>query len=192
MSTVGIHGGSVSISGTVTVDSELPAAAALSDNMANPTAPAVGAFGMVWDGATWDRQPGTAADGTLVNLGANNDITVTPSAATAAGAKLLIATVQATASGNTTLISAPGGGSHLELYRVQYSNSSTTAAITVGVRFGAAGTIFGKTYMPASGGQGMINLSGYQVPGADNEALNINLSGAGQIEATAFYRTVTP
>lgn len=69
--------GTVAVSGTVTVDSELPAAAALADNAANPTAPAVGAFGMVWDGATWDRAPGTAADGTLVNLGANNDVTVT-------------------------------------------------------------------------------------------------------------------
>lgn len=63
-------------SGTFTVDSELPAAAALADNAANPTAPAVGAFGMVWDGATWDRAPGTAADGLLVNLGANNDVVV--------------------------------------------------------------------------------------------------------------------
>lgn len=51
----------------VAVDTELPAAAALTDNFANPTAPAVGAFGMLWDGATWDRMPGTSADGVLVN-----------------------------------------------------------------------------------------------------------------------------
>lgn len=57
------------------VDTELPAAAALADNAANPTAPAVGAFGMVWDGSAWDRMPGTAADGVLVNLGSNNDVT---------------------------------------------------------------------------------------------------------------------
>lgn len=36
---------------------ELPAAAALADNAANPTVPAVGAFLMCWDGATWDRCP---------------------------------------------------------------------------------------------------------------------------------------
>jgi hypothetical protein len=40
----------------VQADTELPAAAALADNTANPTAPAVAAHGMVWDGATWDRQ----------------------------------------------------------------------------------------------------------------------------------------
>ena len=62
---------------SITVDTELGAAAALTDNFANPTVPGVGAFGMAWDGATWDRIPGTAADGLLVNLGANNDVTVT-------------------------------------------------------------------------------------------------------------------
>jgi hypothetical protein len=48
--------GSFSLSGSV--DTELPAAAALADTAANPTAPAVGAFGMLWDGSTgWDREP---------------------------------------------------------------------------------------------------------------------------------------
>ena len=63
----------VSISGVV--DTELPAAAALTDDFANPTAPGVGAFGMLWDGATWDRMKGDATDGVLVNLGTNNDVT---------------------------------------------------------------------------------------------------------------------
>lgn len=33
--------------------------------------------GTVFNGTTWDRQRGNATDGTLVNLGANNDVTVT-------------------------------------------------------------------------------------------------------------------
>lgn len=37
------------------VDTELPAAAALSDSMANPTAPAVGSYGLVFDGTNWQR-----------------------------------------------------------------------------------------------------------------------------------------
>ena len=36
-------------------NTELPAAAALADDTANPTVPAVGSFNMCWDGATWDR-----------------------------------------------------------------------------------------------------------------------------------------
>lgn len=46
---------STTITGTVTVDSELPAASALSDAFANPTTPVVGAAMMVWNGTTWDR-----------------------------------------------------------------------------------------------------------------------------------------
>lgn len=37
------------------LDTELPAAAALADNTANPTAPAVGAHLLAFDGAMWDR-----------------------------------------------------------------------------------------------------------------------------------------
>lgn len=58
--------GDIAVS-SVTADTELPAAAALADNTATPTAPAVGAFGMVYDGATWDFMRGTAADGVQVN-----------------------------------------------------------------------------------------------------------------------------
>src|SRR3990167_4817159 len=37
---------------------------------------AVSAFGYLFDGATWDRAKGDSTDGALVNLGANNDVTV--------------------------------------------------------------------------------------------------------------------
>jgi hypothetical protein len=87
----------VTITGTVTVDSELPAAAALTDNFANPTAPAVGAFDMLWDGATWDRAPGSSTDGALVNLGANNDVTVTGSVDPSRPASAALTSVAASA-----------------------------------------------------------------------------------------------
>jgi hypothetical protein len=65
---------------TLTVDSELPAAAALTDNFANPTAPGVGAFAMLWDGATWDRWPGNSAAGASVqgNVAADAAVTANP------------------------------------------------------------------------------------------------------------------
>ena len=47
--------GAVTVSGTVTVDTELAAAVALSDNMANPTVPQVGAHLLGFDGTLWDR-----------------------------------------------------------------------------------------------------------------------------------------
>lgn len=89
---VGINdsGNSITVDGTVgisgAVDTELPAAAAISaENTAAPTAPSVYGFGLVFDGTNWDRQAGTSADGTLVNLGANNDVTVTSMSALVAG-----------------------------------------------------------------------------------------------------------
>lgn len=60
----------IPISGTV--DTELPPAASLADNVANPTVPGVGAFGMMFDGVTWDRLRGDSANGILVNHGTNN------------------------------------------------------------------------------------------------------------------------
>lgn len=43
------------VKGAVVADTEMPAAAALADNTANPTVPAVGAYMMCYDGSTWDR-----------------------------------------------------------------------------------------------------------------------------------------
>jgi hypothetical protein len=84
------HDGVVSIddnSGSITVDNggtfavqaavdELPAAAALTDNFANPTTTSVAGMTMLWDGATWDRAPGDTTNGLLVDLGSNNDVTI--------------------------------------------------------------------------------------------------------------------
>jgi hypothetical protein len=44
------------VQGTVTVDTELPAAAALTDATANPTVPLIGAGALLFNGTTWDRQ----------------------------------------------------------------------------------------------------------------------------------------
>lgn len=56
------------VSGTVTVDSELPTAAALADATANPTAPAVGSMAHLYNGTTWDRQPGDITNGLDVDV----------------------------------------------------------------------------------------------------------------------------
>lgn len=80
----------VNVQGTLTVDTELPAAAALADSTANPTVPTAGSANMLWDnnGSAWNRQrsvfhgqnatgTGIAATGVLAEF---DD--VSPSAAT--------------------------------------------------------------------------------------------------------------
>ncbi len=62
----------VTVTGTVTVDSELPAAAAMADAAANPTVPAVGARVSVFNGTTWDRMRGNTT-GTYVHGGTAHD-----------------------------------------------------------------------------------------------------------------------
>lgn len=64
--------GTVAVSGTVTVDTELPAAAAMADAASNPTVPAVGARNSVFNGTTWDRQRGNTV-GTYVHGGTAHD-----------------------------------------------------------------------------------------------------------------------
>lgn len=84
---------------TVTADTEIPSATTLADNTANPTVPSLGSFNHIFDGATWDRTPGNSTDGTLVNLGSNNDVTVTGSVTANAGTNL-----------NTSLLALESGG----------------------------------------------------------------------------------
>lgn len=94
------------VSGTVTADTELPAAAALADNTANPTVPGVGAFGMVYDGSTWDRLPGNSTDGVLVNLGTNNDVTITGTVTTASASGTFNNGAETAVTGSATSILA--------------------------------------------------------------------------------------
>lgn len=56
------------VTGTVTVDSELPAAAALADATANPTVPTVGADNLLYNGTTWDRMRGDTTNGLDVDV----------------------------------------------------------------------------------------------------------------------------
>lgn len=60
--------GTVSISGTVTVDSELPAAAALADNLGNPTTPLLGGCLCLFDGTQWLRARGDTTNGLDVDV----------------------------------------------------------------------------------------------------------------------------
>lgn len=65
----------VDIVNSVTADTELPAATALADGTANPTAPAVGAHLMGWNGTTWDRLDIDSNDNLNVNLNTRLDAT---------------------------------------------------------------------------------------------------------------------
>ena len=48
----------------------------LADEVVNPSAVIRAVMSHVFNGTTWDRMRGNATDGTLVNLGSNNDVTI--------------------------------------------------------------------------------------------------------------------
>jgi hypothetical protein len=54
--------------GTQTVDTELPAAAALADAAANSTTPTVGTANLLYNGTTWDRVRGDTTNGMDVDV----------------------------------------------------------------------------------------------------------------------------
>ena len=60
--------GTQTVSGTVTADTELPAAAALADAAANPTTPIAGAANLLYNGTTWDRARGDITNGLDVDV----------------------------------------------------------------------------------------------------------------------------
>jgi hypothetical protein len=67
--TVTIQDGGNTITVDGTVDTELPAAVALSDALSNPTTPIVGAANLGFNGTTWDR---LKTDASLAGNGAND------------------------------------------------------------------------------------------------------------------------
>lgn len=91
---------------TGSVDTELPTAAAISaENTAAPTAPSIYNFPLLFDGANWDRAPGTSVDGALVNLGTNNDVTITSGTVTTVSTVTAVTTV-------TNPVTVAGGAAH--------------------------------------------------------------------------------
>ena len=160
-------------SATVTVETELPAAAALTDDFANPTAPGVGAFAMVWDGATWDRAPGTAADGVLVNLGTNNDVSVTGQVQVGDGTDAIdVLTDGADNVANTT-------------------NQLGTAAFL----YGFDGTAWDRVYTLADGDAVAAGTKGFLILGTDGanyQALATDASGNLQVDVLTGGGSDTP
>jgi len=145
-------GSSITIDGTVTANqpsstaykviisdgtSDVPIDAAHNDGETNTENHIdIGSKGMVFNGTTWDRMRGDATNGMLVNLGTNNDVTVTGSVTVAqATAGNLNATVvgtgtfavQAAQSGTWTL----GANSGVDIGDVTINNASGASAVNI-------------------------------------------------------------
>lgn len=167
------------------------------------------------DGAAVDL-PGSTADGLLVNLGANNDVTVTGAlpaggntignVGVAGGSVGLLAgaanigtvtlhptpeapvTVNATASGNTTVIAAPGASLSLYICKASVHNRDA-ANVVVALQDGAGGTSRWRAELAAEGGGALIDFGARGWKLTANTLLNVNLSAVGSVDVnvTDFY-----
>jgi hypothetical protein len=205
------HGTAVS---TSTVSTELPAAAALADATANPTAPAVGAFVHGWNGTTWDRSASVSAGSlkplaiALVNSSGNqyqvgSNVTDASSGALAATAANLAyngatwdrqrnnvdVTLLASASRTTTQTSADittynAAGIHVVLDMTVVGTGSVTVSIN------GKDSVSGKFYTILAGAAVTTNSTNvYKIfPGATvtaNVSANDHLPRVIQIVVTA-------
>lgn len=112
-----------------------------------------------------------------VKVSVQNFSTINPS--------LSIAVVQATASGDTTLLSS---GTR-KLRRLEASNSSSSVAVTAGLKVPSlnGGATFGKKYLPAAGGLAVwVFPQGYLQVTAETVSVNLS-AGSAQVEFTAYY-----
>lgn len=171
--------GTVSISGDVTVDSEFPAAAAASDNFANPTTTSVMAMNMGWDGSAWDRLPGTAADGLLVNLGANNDVVLTNDSLIGPGDPVVDSytsvAINLAAGNNQQLVAAPGANKQIWVYSIAFT---VNVAGTVSFQDEDDTAITGIMPFGITGGMAIAQSGNFAMPiwkVATNKALEVDI-----------------
>lgn len=90
------------VSGTVTADTELPAAASLTDGIANPTTPTIGAANVGFNGTSWDRLK------TATSQNGNGAIDETGVLSVKQAAKRLNPTALATATNSASTVDVNG------------------------------------------------------------------------------------
>ena len=166
------------VQGTVTVDSELPAAAALADGASNPTAPAVGAFNMGWNGTGWDRLKSTTANGLQV------DVTRVQGTVTV-DSELPAAAALADATSNPTV---PGVGSFSMMYNGttwDRMRGTTANGITVDVtRIQAGSNLIGRVNIEPQTANGLTISR--TLSAASTNSTNVKAS-AGQVYGWYLY-----
>lgn len=188
---VNISAGTVSISGTVTVDSELPAAAALADDTANPTVPGVGGFLMGYDSGNtnWNRVEVDDAGHLQVDVlsGAGSDTPTGPtasnttSAALAAGSSVDLSTDDLAETENLSMATVTSSVPFKAILKSIENGASTTIA----VMFGRAGetVVFTPPHrsyisVAATGGTDTFTWS----------VTNMDTSEAADVYASFFYQ----
>lgn len=156
---------------TVFGTASLVTTATLADNLANTQDVLnVRGLGYVFDGSTWDRMRGDSADGVLVNLGSNNDVTVTGTVDLGATDNAVLDAIQAAVETIDNAIS----GSEMQVDVVGSLPAGTNA--------------IGK--LAANSGVDIGDVDVTSISAGSNLIGDVGLSGARTSGGTTFYRNV--
>lgn len=143
-----------------------------------------GVFPMVFNGATWDRVRGNVADGQLVNLGTNNDVSVT------SGSQQTLGTVGVLNNGTLALVTRAGNIGTIESGTIRVNPRPITPVTSFGT-LGTAGGSFFATISAASGAGTSHVVSGVSIvvqAGTPDVRVLLGsaITGAGVLAAGAF------
>lgn len=123
--------GAVTVSGTVTVDTEIPAPATVADATANPSVPSLAVLNLIYNGTNWDRARGDTTNGL--------DVDVTRLPALVAGSALIgsvdVNSVPAAARATDTISSAHATDvimSNLTALTPKFAKANVAASTTDG------------------------------------------------------------
>jgi len=116
-------------------------------------------------------------DGEYVVATSNEDVAIFP------------ASVNATASGETSVLSAPGAGKALKIKYLMVNNADSSQA-TVSLREGTGGSNKFTNSLPQYGGMWNANLINSSWLLKENTALLVNLGGAGDVNIQVGYEIV--
>lgn len=172
--------GTTTVRGTVTADTEMPAAATLADATSNPTTTGVASYNMCFNGTTWDRcvkavDPCQILAKTHVNINGTAGATLVTGVSSKKIYICSLVIVTATAQ-NLNLVSGTG------------TVCATSTAATLGL---TGGTTAGTGWNLAANGGLTFGNGGYSIGQTNVNADNLCLlmSGSGQVTGGLSYVT---
>ena len=173
----------------------------LADEVVNPSAVIRAVMSHVFNGTTWDRLRGNATDGTLVNLGSNNDVTIAGAVTVTPSGVQEVEGDEAEGSGSLPQPLLIGGDDGTDIKNINVDATTgdvqvdVTNTVTVdgsGVTQPVSGTV---TAIQSTATNLKVDASGVAVPVTDNagsltvDNATISVVGSG-MEATAQRVTI--
>ena len=159
----------------------------------------------VYNGTTWDRQLGDATNGTLVNLGANNDVTVTSGAITetnSAAIKTAVETIDNAIAGNemqVDVITMPTVTTTEAVPATIYNGKKTVATAGTRVTLAASQAVKSVTIKALSTNIGLIyvgdtsvaSTNGFQLSAGETISMDLANLNTVNIDSSVSGEGVT-